>query len=709
MTCDDMCFRLRDSPGLHFTFDTVFFAFLKNTSAVTINTALGFIFKAVVQLPYMLKALALTLILFFGFLVGSSQEICNNGIDDDGDGFTDLQDLKCTPTVYPLLRNPSFEKIGQCPDFYSQLQHAFYWSQPGPGASGSTDLYHTCGGCSYKFGGISVYLPKPAPDGVGFAGFIDSKEWMNSGIWKEYISACPGASLQKDSTYVLDFFLGFMMPLASGGQSFTSYSPVSLSIFGHQSCSAIPYATAGNNSYRACPITANNGWVELAKFEVSGNTNQWVQARAEFTAPANIGAVVIGPSCQPSPYGMNNHAGYYGIDQVLLYQKDMYDLPRISRAGDICSDTLRLTAYTNLPVAAGAWQWYRDDKVLPGETSAVLALKRTQYGAGNYKVRMTANNKTFHSPETEVIIDETRFLMDDSIGFCAGQTIGIYPQIEKEDAACSVTYLWSDGVTTPNRTFSVGGIYWFETNNNGCRNRDSIRVIEHAAPLVSLGADTTLCNNSTLVLSAGNAGASYQWQNNSTQPQLTVTRSGSYHVQVSAFGCTTADTIMVNYETAPQLRFEADTVLCNNEQKRLAPHVYGDSFLWNTGSTSPEITITQPGVYELEVQNFCGVITDSIAIKRINCEFWVPTAFTPNNDNRNDKFGLAVSGFVKKYSCRIYNRWGELIFSSTDAKSQWDGSAKGKPATAGVYAWVIEYTDWSNYNEVRKGTVVLIR
>jgi gliding motility-associated-like protein len=681
----------------------------KNTSAVIITTALVLYLKRSTT-SSMLKASIFTFILFFVFVAASSQEICNNGIDDDGDGFTDLQDNKCTPAVYPLLKNPSFEKISQCPDFYSQLNYAFNWFQPGPGITGSTDLYHTCGGCSYKFGGISVLLPKPAPDGVGFAGFIDSKEWMNSGIWKEYISACPDAPLQKDSAYVLDFFLGFMAPLISNnGQNFNSFSPAPLSIFGHLSCGGIPYATSGNNSFRACPVTANNGWVELAKFTVSGNAGQWVQARAEFISPANIGAIAIGPSCEASPYGANNNAGYYGIDQVLLYKKDIYDLPRISRSGDICSDTLKLTASTNLPVAAGAWQWYRDDKVLAGETSAVLALTRTKYGTGTYKVRMTANNKTFHSPETDVAIDETEFSMADSLDFCAGKTVGFGPQVEQEEAACNITYLWSDGLATSNRTFSTGGLYWFETNKNGCRNRDSIRVIEHPAPLVSLGADTTLCNNASFVLSAGNAGASYQWQNNSTAQQLTVTRSGNYHVQVTAFGCTTADTIVVKYETAPELRFAADTLLCNNEQKRLAPHVYGNSFLWNTGSTSPEIIVTQPGVYELEVQNFCGVTSDSISIKRINCEFWVPTAFTPNNDNRNERFGLAITGFVKKYNCRIYNRWGQLVFSSTDAKHQWDGAIKGKPATAGVYAWVIEYTDWSNNSDLRKGTVLLIR
>src|SRR5689334_4633835 len=95
-------------------------------------------------------------ILLIGLLVGlgciaSAQEICNNGVDADGDGFADMLDPDCACTVYPLIKNPSFEKISACPSSYSQLQLAINWFQPTAPERGSTDVFHKCGKCTYPY------------------------------------------------------------------------------------------------------------------------------------------------------------------------------------------------------------------------------------------------------------------------------------------------------------------------------------------------------------------------------------------------------------------------------------------------------------------------------------------------------------------------------------------------------------------------------
>src|SRR5262245_3422396 len=88
------------------------------------------------------------LLLSFSCCFLHAQEICNNGVDDDGDGKIDLQDDYCMDGVFNLIRNCSFES-GACPDNWSRLQYADNWMQPHPTA-GSTDLYRKCGGCQYK-------------------------------------------------------------------------------------------------------------------------------------------------------------------------------------------------------------------------------------------------------------------------------------------------------------------------------------------------------------------------------------------------------------------------------------------------------------------------------------------------------------------------------------------------------------------------------
>ena len=65
---------------------------------------------------------------------------------------------------------------------------------------------------------------------------------------------------------------------------------------------------------------------------------------------------------------------------------------------------------------------------------------------------------------------------------------------------------------------------------------------------------------------------------------------------------------------------------------------------------------------------------------------YIPSAFTPNGDGLNDTFGVKGEG-IKNYHILIYNRWGEVIFESTEARKQWDGRYKGRPVEQGVYVY----------------------
>ena len=87
---------------------------------------------------------------------------------------------------------------------------------------------------------------------------------------------------------------------------------------------------------------------------------------------------------------------------------------------------------------------------------------------------------------------------------------------------------------------------------------------------------------------------------------------------------------------------------------------------------------------------------------------WVPNAFTPKRDN-NNRF-LPKMNFVKdeEYTMRIYNRFGLLIFETTDPKQPWDGKYKGKTVPSGAYVFMIQYLGDDNYSNIVKGTITVI-
>jgi gliding motility-associated-like protein len=93
-----------------------------------------------------------------------------------------------------------------------------------------------------------------------------------------------------------------------------------------------------------------------------------------------------------------------------------------------------------------------------------------------------------------------------------------------------------------------------------------------------------------------------------------------------------------------------------------------------------------------------------------HCLIAVPTAFTPNNDGRNDFFRPHNALKADNYDFRVYNRWGQLVFQTRNWQDKWDGKINGQAQPAGVYVWMLKYIHRDTKKEVfEKGTVTLIR
>ena len=88
-------------------------------------------------------------------------------------------------------------------------------------------------------------------------------------------------------------------------------------------------------------------------------------------------------------------------------------------------------------------------------------------------------------------------------------------------------------------------------------------------------------------------------------------------------------------------------------------------------------------------------------------EVWVPDAFTVNDDHLNEVWGTCPI-FVKGYSMKVYDRWGQKIWESFDKKKQWDGTIDGKQVPDGVYAWLLNFDGWDKKHYQKTGTVMII-
>ncbi len=118
------------------------------------------------------------------------------------------------------------------------------------------------------------------------------------------------------------------------------------------------------------------------------------------------------------------------------------------------------------------------------------------------------------------------------------------------------------------------------------------------------------------------------------------------------------------------------------------------TFLWQDGKTDSTRVLKAPGTYEVEITacNKIYPMTIKLDLGYCPCDFYIPNAFSPNSDDVNDKFEVyATCGFID-YDLKVFDRWGALLFSSSDPDEAWDGTVRGKPLKTGVYIFALQYS-----------------
>jgi gliding motility-associated-like protein len=274
------------------------------------------------------------------------------------------------------------------------------------------------------------------------------------------------------------------------------------------------------------------------------------------------------------------------------------------------------------------------------------------------------------------------------------------------------SYLWNTNANSSSIPASAAGLYWCEANKGGCKFRDSISIATTAAPVVNLGNDVTVCEGITVPLDATYLNSTYLWQDGSTSPTYVATNQGIYFVQVNYNGCKRSDTIKVNHILKPRITLGPDQYICPGSNIILAPVVDPTwQLLWQDGSTNPTYVVTQEGIYSLTASNNCGSAFDDINILKGVCKLYVPSAFTPNGDGKNDLFRVIGVESIGKFDLKVFNRWGEVVFATTEKTKGWDGKIKGRPLPeTTMLVYTLSYTDaLTNESHFLKGNVLIIR
>jgi gliding motility-associated-like protein len=291
------------------------------------------------------------------------------------------------------------------------------------------------------------------------------------------------------------------------------------------------------------------------------------------------------------------------------------------------------------------------------------------------------------------------------------------------------TYLSSSTIKNPIVTSSAPSITYTVVGNIGkCQSQDQITIKTAPTPIADAGKDTIICFGDPALLQA-TGGSIYTWTptqyltpSNIANPKVIGLSSATqFKVVVSdTLGCikTSIDSVIVSVDAIFQAYAGRDTSVVINEPVALNG-TGGVTYLWQPATWLSNPTIANPIAtpkenitYQLTAisKGGCKAMDEiQINVYKIAPGFYVPSGFTPNNDGNNDVIRPILMGMRSLKLFRIYNRWGQLLFTTSEKGKGWDGTFKGSQQDPGTFVWMAEGVTYLGENLKKQGTVVLLR
>jgi gliding motility-associated-like protein len=302
---------------------------------------------------------------------------------------------------------------------------------------------------------------------------------------------------------------------------------------------------------------------------------------------------------------------------------------------------------------------------------------------------------------------------EDTIRACVGDTVLLDTEI------WNASYQWSTGATSQSIEVTASGNYNVTvTAPCGEANANFVVAFETDIQNITIGGDTLLCPGQGPVKLFPQNGslADPVWSTGATTDTILVSEPGWYALRtLSGCGQEGIDSIRVSEGVFPTVQLPADTISCLQEPLLIqADTSNANSLSWNTGANSDTLLVEEFGTYTLTATNECGDRTASFEISQeSNCLDLcvdVPNIFTPDRDGRNDIFKPLTGCPVSVWRLQIWNRWGDLVFSTEDPEEGWDGTQAGTPHPMDTFIWSLEVSfETERTTQRSSGQVTLVR
>ena len=521
-------------------------------------------------------------VLFFLMIMATfslfAQEICDDGIDNDGDGLIDINDTDCScngtgNTPSSLIPNPSFEDMVCCPSSFGELNCADTWIQA---SDATSDYYNTC-----NYVGD---IPLPLPDGEGAAGFISqitTDLFGNDENYFEYLGAALSSPLVNGIEYQLSFDISFNW---LDGQGVTANPlpanptcPIDITIYGTPNAGDLPWT--GNE----CPV-GEGGFVELGHVSYSPDaTAGWGTITINFTPAFNVAAVVIGGPCSlPTGcgYDSSDPFPYFYADNLVLNESALFTAS-IDMTGDMCTNDLVLSASSS---GTGTYQWYFEGVAISGETNQNLNVSANGGSVGNYQV-MYSESGACVIADTLVTLNTVLASVSSDAIICEGENVVV-------SASGGDSYVWDNGLSAQSNhsiTPINSTVYHVTVSNvNGCSDTASVAILVNPIPSVEITGDTILCAGETTQLDAGSGFDTYLWAHSGESVQsVGVSNSGLYTVTVTnSYDCSNSDQINVIVHSNPIPEITGNPIICPGLTTNLDAGGGFSSYLWSNSSNT---------------------------------------------------------------------------------------------------------------------------
>lgn len=405
-------------------------------------------------------------------------------------------------------------------------------------------------------------------------------------------------------------------------------------------------------------------------------------------------------------------------------QPGLYYVRVVDGCGNVLNDTITVAARVPAPFDLGPDSSLCEKDSIQLKAPAAFA---NYSWLPNYRISSLTTQNVFVSPLVNtvyhvkaeatggcIVEDSVRIFVKHGVlinlgadkSFCNGDSLVL-------DAGAGFnSYTWNNGTIAQFNTVYTAGYYSVvATNQEGCKSADTMRVVNvFVNPQPNLGTDSIICAGTRRIINAG-VFAQYNWNTGSTASTISVTTTGLYSVAVTdKNNCKGSDSLFITRMVNPPGHFlPADTFICTYGKLDLQANTLFNNYTWNTGASSAFINVASAGTYWLEIKDSNNCIgRDSIVVSSRDCMtgFYIPNAFTPGHDGKNDTFKPIIFGNTLQYEFTVYNRFGQIVFSTRQPGKGWDGTAA---QSTNAFVWTCRYQLENNPVRFEKGTVLLLK